>query len=188
MEQRNIDFFKEIVEELLEAQDHEALREYLSELNPYEIAKLLEEYEEPEQLVILSLTTPEVAAEALEHLDYDDQYRLLDHSDENVAREILSAMGRDAIADLVMAIHPNKAQKILQMVPHEYLDSINFVTYRGFGRRHNVFGLYQVRQYWTIERVIDYFRSGRKQSIANYIYVVDSVGKPVECCRLKNCF
>ena len=57
MEQRNIDFFKEIVEELLEAQDHEALREYLSELHPYEIATLLEEYEEPEQLVILSLTT-----------------------------------------------------------------------------------------------------------------------------------
>ncbi len=188
MEQRNIDFFKEIVEELLEAQDHEALREYLSELHPYEIATLLEEYEEPEQLVILSLTTPEVAAEALEHLDYDDQYRLLDHSDENVAREILSAMGRDAIADLVMAIHPNKAQKILQMVPHEYLDSIKFLMTYPEDSAAGIMSLdyIQVRQYWTIERVIDYFRKvGRKQSIANYIYVVDSVGKPVGVLSLK---
>lgn len=188
MEQRNIDFFKEIVEELLEAQDHEALREYLSELHPYEIATLLEEYEEPEQLVILSLTTPEVAAEALEHLDYDDQYRLLDHSDENVAREILSAMGRDAIADLVMAIHPNKAQKILQMVPHEYLDSIKFLMTYPEDSAGGIMSLdyIQVRQYWTIERVIDYFRKvGRKQSIANYIYVVDSVGKPVGVLSLK---
>jgi len=93
MEQRNIDFFRGTVEDMLEARNYEALRDYLSELHPYEIASLLEEFEEPEQITILSLTPPETAAEALEHLDYDDQYRLLDHSDKAVAKAILAAMG-----------------------------------------------------------------------------------------------
>ncbi|WP_213697639.1 magnesium transporter [Acetomicrobium sp.] len=188
MEQRNIDFFKETVEEMLEKQDLEALRLYLEELHPYEIGALLDELEESEQLVILSLTLPEAAAEALEHLDYDDQYRLLDHLDEESASKIIAAMGRDAIADLLMAIHPNKAQEIMAMIPREYLESIKFLMSYPEDSAGGIMSLdyIQARQYWTIERVIEHFRKvGRKQSVANYIYIVDAVGKLVGVLSLK---
>ena len=188
MEQRNVVFFKEAVEEMFQSKEFETLRQYLNELHPYEIAALLEEFEEPEQLVILSLTPTDVAAEALEHLDYDDQYRLLDHLEKPVAEEIIATMGRDAIADLVMAIHPNKAQKILEMVPQEYLESIKFLMTYPEDSAGGIMSLdyIQVRQHWTIERVIEYFRKvGRKQSIANYIYVVDGIGKLVGVVSLK---
>ncbi|MEN2996899.1 MAG: magnesium transporter [Acetomicrobium sp.] len=188
MEQRNIDFFKETVEEMLEKQDLEALRLYLEELHPYEIGALLDELEESEQLVVLSLTLPEAAAEALEHLDYDDQYRLLDHLDEESASKIIAAMGRDAIADLLMAIHPNKAQEIMAMIPREYLESIKFLMSYPEDSAGGIMSLdyIQARQYWTIERVIEHFRKvGRKQSVANYIYIVDAVGKLVGVLSLK---
>lgn len=188
MEQRNIDFFKETVEEMLEKQDLEALRLYLEELHPYEIGALLDELEESKQLVILSLTLPEAAAEALEHLDYDDQYRLLDHLDEESASKIIAAMGRDAIADLLMAIHPNKAQEIMAMIPQEYLESIKFLMSYPEDSAGGIMSLdyIQARQYWTIERVIEHFRKvGRKQSVTNYIYIVDAVGKLVGVLSLK---
>lgn len=188
MEQRNIDFFRGTVEDMLEARNYEALRDYLSELHPYEIASLLEEFEEPEQITILSLTPPETAAEALEHLDYDDQYRLLDHSDKVVAEAILAAMGRDAIADLLMAIHPNKAQQIMAMVPEEDLESIKYLMTYPEDSAGGIMSLdyIQAREYWTIEQVIRHFRKvGQKQSIANYIYIVDAIGKLVGVLSLK---
>ena len=188
MEQRNIDFFRGTVEDMLEARNYEALRDYLSELHPYEIASLLEEFEEPEQITILSLTSPETAAEALEHLDYDDQYRLLDHSDKAVAKAILAAMGRDAIADLLMAIHPNKAQQIMAMVPEEDLESIKYLMTYPEDSAGGIMSLdyIQAREYWTIEQVIRHFRKvGQKQSIANYIYIVDAIGKLVGVLSLK---
>jgi len=188
MEQRNIDFFRGTVEDMLETRNYEALRDYLSELHPYEIASLLEEFEEPEQITILSLTPPETAAEALEHLDYDDQYRLLDHSDKAVAKAILAAMGRDAIADLLMAIHPNKAQQIMAMVPEEDLESIKYLMTYPEDSAGGIMSLdyIQAREYWTIEQVIRHFRKvGQKQSIANYIYIVDAIGKLVGVLSLK---
>jgi len=188
MEQRNIDFFRGTVEDMLEARNYEALRDYLSELHPYEIASLLEEFEEPEQITILSLTPPETAAEALEHLDYDDQYRLLDHSDKAVAKAILAAMGRDAIADLLMAIHPNKAQQIMAIVPEEDLESIKYLMTYPEDSAGGIMSLdyIQAREYWTIEQVIRHFRKvGQKQSIANYIYIVDAIGKLVGVLSLK---
>ena len=188
MEQRNIDFFRETVEDMLKAHDFEALHNYLSELHPYEVASLLEEFEEPDQITILSLTPPETAAEALEHLDYDDQYRLLDHSDEGVAKAILAAMGRDAIADLLMAIHPNKAQQIMAMVPEEDLESIKYLMTYPEDSAGGIMSLdyIQAREYWTIEQAIKHFRKvGQKQSIANYIYVVDAVGRLVGVLSLK---
>jgi len=188
MEQRNIDFFRGTVEDMLEARNYKALRDYLSELHPYEIASLLEEFEEPEQITILSLTPPETAAEALEHLDYDDQYRLLDHSDKAVAKAILAAMGRDAIADLLMAIHPNKAQQIMAMVPEEDLESIKYLMTYPEDSAGGIMSLdyIQAREYWTIEQVIRHFRKvGQKQSIANYIYIVDAIGKLVGVLSLK---
>ena len=188
MEQRNIDFFRGTVEDMLEARNYEALRDYLSELHPYEIASLLEEFEEPEQITILSLTPPETAAEALEHLDYDDQYRLLDHSDKAVAKAILAAMGRDAIADLLMAIHPNKAQQIMAMVPEKDLESIKYLMTYPEDSAGGIMSLdyIQAREYWTIEQVIRHFRKvGQKQSIANYIYIVDAIGKLVGVLSLK---
>ena len=188
MEQRNIDFFRGTVEDMLEARNYKALRDYLSELHPYEIASLLEEFEEPEQITILSLTPPETAAEALEHLDYDDQYRLLDHSDKAVAEAILAAMGRDAIADLLMAIHPNKAQQIMAMVPEEDLESIKYLMTYPEDSAGGIMSLdyIQAREYWTIEQVIRHFRKvGQKQSIANYIYIVDAIGRLVGVLSLK---
>ena len=78
------------IRDLLLAHDYESLSGLLDELQPFDIAMVLRELEEPQQLEILSLTSSDIAAEALEHLDYDEQYKLLDHSKEDVSINILA--------------------------------------------------------------------------------------------------
>ena len=102
---------KQAIQDLLVAADDEKLMEFLNELQPFDIATLLVEFEEPDQLKILRLSDPDIAAETLEHLDYDEQYRLLDHSPDNVTRDLLARMSDDAVADLVMAIHPPETKR-----------------------------------------------------------------------------
>jgi len=188
VEERNIISFKESVEQMLISQDYEALQELLEELHPYEVATLLEELEEPEQLKILELMPADMAAETLEHLDYEDQYRLLDHLEDTVARKIIATMPSDAIADLVMAIHPHQAQKILDMVPEEYLQRIEYLMTYPEDSAGGIMSLeyVAVRQHWTVERVIEHFRKvGRRGSAVNYIYVVDNIGRLVGVVSLK---
>lgn len=188
MKQLDNGFVAESVQRLLEHQDHEGLRDLLGELQPFDVATLLREFEEPEQLRILSLAPVEIAAEALEHLDFDNQYRLLDHSDEARAKEIIAAMGGDAVADLVMAIHPRQAQEILGMVPERDLASIQYLMTYPESSAGGLMSLdyIAVRQDWTVDRVIERFRKvGRDASITNYVYIVDRQGRLAGVTSLK---
>jgi len=188
MEERDMISFKESTEQMLTSQDYEALRGLLEELHPYEIATLLKELEESEQLKILELVPVDMAAEVLEHLEYEDQYRLLDHLEDAVARKIIAAMPSDVIADLVMAIHPHQAQKIMGMVPEEYLQKIEYLMTYPEDSAGGIMSLEYIaaRQYWTVERVMEHFRKvGRRGSTVNYVYVVDNVGRLVGVVSLK---
>lgn len=171
---------REFIQQSLDSRDFEKLREFLDELQPFDVAALLQDFEEKEQLRILSLTPVDIAAEALEHLDYDAQYLLLDHSDDAKARGIIAAMGGDAIADLVMAIHPLQAQKILEMVPGKNVANVKYLMNYAENSAGGLMSLdyIAVRQHWSVERVIERFRKvGRDARVTNYIYVVDRQGR-----------
>ncbi len=97
----------------------ESLEELIDELQPYDIAYVLQQLDGPEQLELLALTPPRLAAEALEHLDFELQYRLLDHVGEAHARAILAEMPLHHLVMLVNAVHPLRAQVLLRMVPDD---------------------------------------------------------------------
>src|SRR5690606_32024285 len=120
-------------------------------------------------------TEPEIAAESLEHLNHDDQYRLLDHLPEHIARDILARMSDDAVADLVLAIHPRQAQEILRRVPKEDLAGIRLLMTYPDDSAGGIMSLdyIAVREDWSVSRVINHFRKvGSKATVTNYVYVV----------------
>lgn len=179
---------KETVQGMLLSRSEEELRDFLHELQPFDIAMLLRGFEEAQQLRILSLTSPDIAAEALEHLDHDEQYRLLDHSADDVTRSILADMSDDAVADLVMAIHPRQAQEILRRVPEEDIADIKLLMTYPDDTAGGLMSLdyIAVRQDWSVDRVIKRFRKvGREASITNYVYVVDLQGRLTGVTSLK---
>lgn len=179
---------KQAIQDLLVAADDEKLMEFLNELQPFDIATLLVEFEEPDQLKILRLSDPDIAAETLEHLDYDEQYRLLDHSPDNVTRDLLARMSDDAVADLVMAIHPRQAQEILRRVPKEDLAGIKQLMTYPPDSAGGIMSLdyIAVREDWSVNRVINHFRKvGGRATVTSYVYVVDQQGRLAGVTSLK---
>lgn len=168
--------------------DHDRLRQFLSGFQPFDIAMLLQELPEAEQITLLSLLPTEIAAETLEHMDYELQYRLLDHMDEERGKAIIAEMGEDSVADLVMAIHPLQAKRILAMVPEKDLAGIEYLMTYPENSAGGIMSLdyVAVRQHWNVSNVIEHFRKvGATASVANYLYVVDRQGKLVGVVSLK---
>ncbi len=106
----------ELIEEILREHDGglevdaeslpETTEELLDELQPFDVAFVLQQLDFEQQLQLLALTPPRQAAESLEHLDFELQYRLLDHVGEEHARAILAEMPAHHLVMLVNAVHP----------------------------------------------------------------------------------
>ncbi|MBX6377547.1 MAG: magnesium transporter, partial [Clostridia bacterium] len=163
-------------------QNQGELQDLLESLHPYDVATVLHELDEPQQLQLLALLPARTAAEVLEHLDHDNQYRLLDHSEETTARAILAAMSKDAVVDLIGAVHPRQGAEILRRLPAEdlaYVRQLMQYPENSAGGRATV-DYIAVRQNWTAEQVIAHFRKvGAQAEVANYFYVVDQEGRLV---------
>ena len=112
------------VRRLLAEEEFGALQEILDELQRYDISEALRTLEPVEVQSLLSVIPPGAGVKALEHLDYDTQYALLDSLAGEVASRVLSAMSRDAVTDLVMAVHPRQSERILRLLPADELPAI----------------------------------------------------------------
>lgn len=165
------------------------LEELLDELQPFDIAHLLINLPNDQQLQLLRMLPAEMAAEALEHLEYEQQYRLLDDLEDERAREVLAKMDMHHLVDFVEALHPLRAQVVLNLVPKEQrpqIDQFQNLPEDSAGRHINVRYL-QAREHWTAKQVINHFRKvGHDVDISNYIYVVDAKGHLVGVASLRD--
>lgn len=166
----------------------ETLEELLDELQPFDVAYILQQLEHDQRLELLARMPARQAAEALEHLDYDLQYSLLDHVGEDHARAILAEMPLHHLVDLVSAVHPLRAQVLMQLVPAEakpHIERIQTLPEDAAGRRISV-RHFQAREDWTARQVIAHFRKvGANVDVTNYVYVVDNKGRLVGVASLR---
>lgn len=164
------------------------LDELLDELQPFDIAHIIQQLRIDQQLQLLSLTPPRIAAEALEHLDFELQYRLLDHVGEEHARAILAEMPVHHLVLLVNAVHPLRAQVLLRLVPDEakpHIAQVQTLPEDAAGRRLSV-RHFEARDRWTTSQVIAHFRKvGENVDVTNYVYVVDDMGQFVGVASLR---
>jgi magnesium transporter len=167
------------IRELLAAADEHELRTAIDELQPFDLAELLKEHAEADQLRLLGAAVPALAAAALEHLDHQQQYWLLDHLDIPTSSAILAGMSSDALSDLVSAVHPRRAQELLRRLPDEQRQEVRrLLEYpeNTAGSRMSVDYL-EAQKHWTAEQVIAHFRKvGREVALPNYVYVIDAAG------------
>lgn len=174
---------------MLRSEDELALRAFLDELQPYDVASVLPDLEPADQLHLLAAVQPPIAAEALEHLEPDEQFELVTRLDEANARAILSAMSDDALADFVGAIHPREASQVLRLVPEKDVAQVRqLMAYpeTSAGGRMTT-GYFTARRAWTARHVVEHFRKvGREVEVAHYVYVVDRYGHLVGVTSLRD--
>ena len=84
---------------LRSVESRENLPILLEDLQPFDLASILPEFEKQEQLSLMSVLPAGKVADMLEYLEPVQQYWFLFHLGEPFAREVLNGMSSDIIVD-----------------------------------------------------------------------------------------
>jgi magnesium transporter len=117
--------FVEKALELISQRRFSALKEYVSEKEPADIAEIFEELE-PEQAVILFRLLPkETAAEAFVEMDSEEQIDLIKKFSDRELSAVFSEMFFDDIADIVEEMPASIVRRILNTVSPDMRKTVN---------------------------------------------------------------
>lgn len=181
----------EVLEEIravLDQQDKEALAERVSSLQPYDLSEMLREMDHQEQLRLIAMLPLVVAAETLEYVEPELQYRVLHHLEDEITSPLLKQMSSDTVVDMLLAIHPLQAARLLDLLPEDYrkkIDTLMTFPEDTAGSLATV-DYISARESWTVEHTLHHIRKvGHEAEIVSYIYVTNVRGELVGVVSLK---
>jgi magnesium transporter len=169
-------------------QNTESLAELLHQLQPYDLSEALKEMDEKNRLKWVATLPLSLAAEALEYLEPELQFETLSHLDSEIASMLLKQMSSDMVVDMLLAVHPLQAEKMLKMLPEDYREKINaLMRYPEYTAGSLMTVDYvSARAHWTGEQTLRHIRKvGGEAEIISYIYVTGMRGELVGIASLK---
>ncbi len=176
------------LEKAIDEQNQEAVIEFTNRFQPYDLAKMLAELDHADRITLLSMLSVQLGAEVLEYLEPELQYRIFNRMQDSLTSALLNEMSSDAVVDMLLAIHPHQAKKLMEFLPTDYRDKIN--TLMNFppdsaGSLVTV-DYIAARISWTVDQALQHVRKiGRKAEIVSYIYVIGTHGELVGVVSLK---
>ncbi|SFI83259.1 magnesium transporter [Thermoflavimicrobium dichotomicum] len=179
---------KEIQFALHNSKDPQQLFDLVYSLRPYDISEVMKGLSPEDQIDLISKLPIPTAAETLEYLEPEMQYHILRHLKDSVASPLLKQISSDAVVDMLLAIHPLQAQRLLDLLPEDYRDKINqLMTYPEYTAGSLMTVDYiSARAHWNGEQALQHIRKvGHEAEIISYIYVTDIRGELVGICSLK---
>ncbi|MBQ9879729.1 MAG: magnesium transporter [Clostridia bacterium] len=111
--------------ELLEKKRYTALHEFLSEMNPVDIALVLSELDNDQMIRCFRLLPKDEASDVFTEFEPDDQERLIGSLNDAELQNIISDMFDDDTADLLSEMPANVVRRILKNAPAETRRSVN---------------------------------------------------------------
>lgn len=111
--------------ELIEEKKYTKLRNMLSEMNPADIAQILEETPKKELPVIFRILQKELAAEVFSYLESDMQQVLIEAFSDAELREVLDELFMDDAVDIIDEMPASVAKRILKQTDAETRKMIN---------------------------------------------------------------
>ena len=119
---------QEIIEEiqsLCEKKEFSKLKNLLSEMNPADIASVLDEVSANQRLLMFRLLAKEEAAETFVELDSDNQESLIHAFSDSELKEVLDELYLDDAVDVVEEMPATVVKRILKNADSEMRESIN---------------------------------------------------------------
>ena len=110
---------------LYDNKEYSKLKDILSELNPADIATILDDLPENQRLLMFRLLSKEEAAETFVELDSDNQEALIHAFSDTELREVLDELYIDDAVDVIEEMPATVVKRILQNTDKETRDSIN---------------------------------------------------------------
>src|SRR5881296_1212349 len=177
------------IRSLIEARNFGALRELFREMPPADVAEVILDLPEDEQVIIFRLLPTPLAADVFEYLEPDAQQHLLRAMAHEQVVAILNEMTPDDRTALLEEMPSAAARQLIKLLtPEERHVATALLGYpEGSVGRLMTPDFVAVREDWTVKEVLDYVREhGQDSETLNFIYVVDERGKLIDDLRIRN--
>ena len=176
------------IRDLIAERNFAALRDLFREMPPPDVADIILDLDEDEQVIIFRLLPNALAADVFEYIDVDAQQQLLKAMAHEQVAAILNEMSPDdrtalleempsaAARQLIKVLTPDE-RRIAQALLGYPEDSVGRLMTPDFIAIHDD---------WTVKEVLDHIREfGSDSETLNIIYVVDDRGKLIDDLRMR---
>jgi magnesium transporter len=176
------------IRSMIEARDFAALREVFREWPPADVAEVILDLPEDEQVIIFRVLPHDLAADVFEYLGFDAQEQLLRAMAHEQVVGILNEMAPDDRTALLEELPSAAARQLIRLLtPEERRIATALLGYPedSVGRLMTP-DFIAVHEDWTVQQVLDYVREhGRDSETLNFVYVVDERGKLIDDVRMR---
>ncbi|MDQ6622228.1 MAG: magnesium transporter [Verrucomicrobiota bacterium] len=176
------------ITQLVESRNFTALREIFSDWLPADVAEVILDMPESEQVIIFRVLPHELAADVFEYLDVDAQQQLLKAMAHEQVVGILNEMSPDDRTALLEEMPSAAARQLIKLLtPDERRVATALLGYpEGSVGRLMTPDFIAVHDDWTVKEVLDHIReNGRDSETLNVIYVVDERNKLIDDLRIR---
>jgi magnesium transporter len=176
------------IREFIAERNFSALRETFREWPPADVAEVILDLPEDEQVIIFRLLPNALAADVFEYLDPDAQQQLLRAMAHEQVVAILNEMSPDDRTALLEEMPSAAARQLIKLLtPDERRVAQALLGYpEGSIGRLMTPDFIAVHDDWNVKEVLDHIREfGRDTETLNVIYVVDEKGKLIDDLRMR---
>jgi magnesium transporter len=176
------------IRDLIAERNFGALRELFREMPPADVAEVILDLPEDEQVIIFRLLPNALAADVFEYLDAEPQQQLLKAMAHEQVAAILNEMSPDDRTALLEEMPSAAARQLIKVLtPEERRIAQALLGYPedSVGRLMTP-DFIAIDDDWTVRDVLDHIREfGRDSETLNVIYVVDERGKLIDDLRMR---
>jgi magnesium transporter len=173
---------------LIDARDFTALREVFREWAPADVAEVILDLPDDEQVIIFRVLPAALAADVFEYIGIEEQQLLLRAMAHEQVVAILNEMSPDDRTALLEELPSAAARQLIRLLtPEERRVATALLGYPedSVGRLMTP-DFIAVKEDWTVKQVLDYVREyGRDSETLNFVYVVDDRGKLIDDVRMR---
>src|SRR6202011_6033639 len=173
---------------LIAARDFNGLRELFKEWPPADVADVILDLPEDEQVIIFRVLPAALAADVFEYIGIEEQQKLLRAMAHEQAVGILNEMSPDDRTALLEELPSAAARQLIRLLtPEERRVAQALLGYpEGSVGRLMTPDFIAIHEDWTVKEVLEYVReNGQDSETLNVIYVVDDRGKLIDDLRIR---
>src|SRR5438270_10930642 len=176
------------IKSLIDARNFTALREIFREWPPADVAEVILDLPEDEQVIIFRVLPHDLAADVFEYIGIEEQQKLLRAMAHEQVVGILNEMSPDDRTALLEEMPSAAARQLIKLLtPEERRVAQALLGYPedSVGRLMTP-DFIAIDDNWTVKEVLDHIREfGRDSETLNVIYVVDDRGKLIDDLRMR---
>src|SRR5437764_6699997 len=175
------------IKNLIAARDFNGLRDIFKEWPPADVAEVILDLPEDEQVILFRVLPTALAADVFEYIGIEEQQKLLRAMAHEQVVGILNEMSPDDRTALLEELPSAAARQLIRLLtPEERQVAQVLLGYReGSVGRLMTPDFIAIHEDWTVKEVLDYVREyGRDSETLNVLYVVAERGKLVDDVRI----